>query len=61
MDLSTLVNLFVNNGIAIAVIVYFCFRDYKFMSGLQSTLTTLVDAVNALKEISKSNIKKKEE
>lgn len=53
MDLTTLVNLFVNNGIAIAVIVYFCFRDYKFMSSLQSTLTTLVDTVNTLKEVTK--------
>lgn len=57
MDLSTLVNLFVNNGIAIAVIVYFCFRDYKFMSSLQSTLTTLVDAVRALKEITNKSHK----
>lgn len=58
MDLTTLVNLFVNNGIAIAVIVYFCFRDWKFMASLQSTLTTLVDAVQTLKEVAK--IKKEE-
>ncbi|MCQ2053069.1 MAG: hypothetical protein MJZ03_03955 [archaeon] len=46
-----------NNGIAIAVIVYFCFRDWKFMSSLQSTLTTLVDAVRALKEITSKSHK----
>lgn len=57
MELTTLVNLFVNNGIAIAVIVYFCFRDWKFMSSLQSTLTTLVDAVNALRDITKKKEK----
>lgn len=57
MELTTLVNLFVNNGIAIAVIVYFCFRDWKFMSSLQSTLTTLVDAVRALKEITSKSHK----
>ena len=49
MDLTTIVNLFVNNGVAIAVIIYFCFRDYKFFGTLESTLTTLVDTVNTLK------------
>lgn len=60
MDLTTIVNLFVNNGVAIAIIIYFCFRDYKFMSSLQSTLTSLVDTVKALKEIvkEKENLKK---
>lgn len=51
MDLTTIVNLFVNNGVAIAIIIYFCFRDYKFMNSLQSTLTSLVDTVKALKEV----------
>ena len=43
------VNLFVNNGVAVAVIVYFMYRDYRFQETLQKTLQTLVDTVNALK------------
>lgn len=35
------VNLFLNNGTAIAVIVYFMWRDTKFMNRLDSTLTTI--------------------
>ena len=35
------VNLFLNNGTAIAVIIYFMWRDTKFMSRLDSTLTTI--------------------
>ena len=41
MELQEVVNLFVNNGVAIAVIVYFAFRDWKFMSQLTETLTTI--------------------
>lgn len=45
-----IVNLFVNNGVAVAVICYFMFRDFKFQETLQKTLQTLVDTVDALKE-----------
>ena len=41
MELQEIVNLFVNNGVAIAVIGYFAFRDWKFMSQLTETLTTI--------------------
>ena len=45
-----IVNLFVNNGVAVAVIFYFMYRDYRFQETLQKTLQTLVDTVDALKE-----------
>lgn len=41
MEVSDIVNLFVNNGTAIAVIIYFCVRDWKFQNTLVETLTTL--------------------
>lgn len=41
MELQEIVNLFVNNGVAIAIIIYFAFRDWKFMSQLTETLTTI--------------------
>lgn len=48
--MDQIVQMLVNNGTAVAVIAYFMYRDYKFMDTLQSTLTTLVDTVNVLKD-----------
>ena len=50
MSMDQIVQMLVNNGTAVAVIAYFMYRDYKFMGTLQSTLTTLVDTVNVLKD-----------
>lgn len=50
MPMDQIVQMLVNNGTAVAVIAYFMYRDYKFMGTLQSTLTTLVDTVNVLKD-----------
>lgn len=38
MGVEEIVNLFVNNGVAVAVIGYFALRDWKFMGQLTSTL-----------------------
>lgn len=48
--MEDLVSLFVNNGTAVAVIVYFMYRDLKFQNSLNTTLQTLIDTVGALKE-----------
>lgn len=48
--MDTIVDLIVSNGIGVACIVYFMFRDYKFMSTLQQTLTTLEDTTNLIKD-----------
>ena len=48
--MEEIINLIVNNGVAVAVIVYFMYRDFRFQATLQQTLTTLVDTVDALKE-----------
>lgn len=50
MELNDLVNIFVNNGVAIAVIVYFMFRDVKFMQKLTESVQELKDSV---KEVTK--------
>lgn len=47
MTLTDIVNLFVNNGVAIAVIVYFMFRDYKF----NQQIVELMTAIKSLLEI----------
>ena len=50
MEMQELITMIVNNGTAVAVIAYFMYRDFKFMSTLRETLTTLVDTVDVLKE-----------
>lgn len=45
-----IINLIVNNGVAVAVIIYFMYRDFKFFDTLQTTLQTLVDTVNTLED-----------
>lgn len=48
MEINELVNIFVNNGVAIAVIVYFMFRDMKFMQTLTTSIQELKDCVKDL-------------
>lgn len=46
MEINDLVTMFVNNGVAVAVIIYFMFRDYKFITQLTKILQELTDSVN---------------
>lgn len=41
MTFEEIVSLIVNNGMGIACMVYFIFRDYKFMNTLMETLITI--------------------
>ena len=50
MEMQDFIKMIVNNGTAVAIIAYFMYRDFKFMSTLRSTLTTLVDTVDVLKD-----------
>lgn len=59
MEINELVNLALNSGVAIVVIIFFMYRDIKFMSQLQTTLTALVDTVNALKDVVEDERSKK--
>lgn len=49
MTITDIVNLFVNNGVAIAVIIYFMFRDYKF----NQQIVELMTAIKSLLEFNK--------
>lgn len=53
--MENLVNLIVNNGVAIVVVGYFLFTNYKFIEKLISTLTeitvTLKDIQDDLKGV----------
>lgn len=50
MEMQDFMTMIVNNGTAVAIIAYFMYRDFKFMSTLRDTLTTLVDTVDVLKD-----------
>lgn len=51
MEVQELTNLLLNSSVSIVVICYFMYRDYKFMDSLQTTLTTLVNTVDVLKNL----------
>ena len=60
MEMNEIVSIFVNNGVAVAVIIYFMIRDYKFISGLSTTLQELIDTVKDLSNTVNKSIKKAE-
>lgn len=49
--MDEIVNLILNSSVTIVIIAYFIYRDNKFLTQLQQTLTTLVDTTNTLKEM----------
>lgn len=55
--MDEIVNLILNSSVSIIVIAFFMYRDLKFNQQLVTTLTALIDTVNALKEIMKGETK----
>lgn len=53
MEMNDIVSLFVNNGVAVAVIIYFMIRDYKFISQLTMLIQQLTDTVKDVEETMK--------
>lgn len=49
--MNDLVNLFMNAGVTVVVLAYFIYRDYKFSEKLNSSLTTLNDTTNLIKDL----------
>lgn len=51
--METIINLIVNNGVAVVVVAYFLYTNYKFSENLTKTLTeitiTLRDIQNDIK------------
>lgn len=39
--MDNIVNLIVNNGVAVGVVIYFLYRDFKWNTELLKTLTTI--------------------
>lgn len=56
--MNDIIDIIVNNGVAVAVIIYFMIRDFKFQDTLTTTLQTLVDTVQALEDTIHKETKK---
>ena len=50
MEIQELTNILLNSGVTVAVLVYFIWRDYKFMDTLKTTLVSLINTVDSLKD-----------
>jgi hypothetical protein len=46
--MNDIVNLIVNNGVAVAVVAYFLLRDYRFNDNMIKTMTTIQNTLVAL-------------
>lgn len=55
MGIEEFIKMLVDNGTTVCILAYFCVRDWKFMNTLQTTLTSLNDAVRELKEINRKD------
>lgn len=55
MDIEKIVSIIMNNGVAVALLAYFVYRDNKFMNSLDVTLKTLQTSVDNLKEVLKES------
>lgn len=48
--MNDIIDLVISNGIGVACIVYFMFRDYKFMDTMQKTLSSLNESVSLIEK-----------
>ena len=49
--MEDIINLVVSNGIGVACIIYFMFRDYKFMGQLQDTMTAVRESLDIIEKL----------
>jgi hypothetical protein len=49
--LDQIVNLIINNGVGVACIAYFMFRDYKFMQKLSDAFASLKATLESLEKV----------
>lgn len=49
--LDQIVNLILNNGVGVACVAYFMFRDYKFMQKLSDAFASLKATLESLEKV----------
>lgn len=61
--MEQIANYIINNGVAVGVLIYFIFRDYKFMTALTETLALLKSGQDTTNKCLKAlaDMKKEEE
>lgn len=58
--MDEIVNLMVNNGTAIALLVYFIYKDNKFTENITKALTSIEESLEIIKESVNKNKKNTE-
>lgn len=57
--MNDIVNLIVNNGVAVTVVAYFLVRDYRFNDNMIKTMTTIQNTLVALTDQIERNLEVK--
>ena len=50
MELQEIADVIINNGIGVCCIVYFMFRDYKFMNKITELMQSIQDTLDFIKK-----------
>lgn len=61
--LDEIINLIVNNGTAVALLIYFIYKDNKFTENITKALTSIEESLEIIKESvnkNKRNTEKKD-
>lgn len=61
MELESIMSAIINNGVAVGLLVYFVYRDNKFISSLDVTLKTLQTSVDSVRGLLEKTYRKKRE
>ena len=51
MSFEQIISVITNNGVSIGLLLYFVYRDNKFMNTLNTTLTTLRNTTESIKKM----------
>lgn len=51
MTIEQIISVITNNGVSIGLLLYFVYRDNKFMNTLNTTLTTLRNTTDSIKKM----------
>ena len=58
---NAIVNIIINNGIAVGVVIYFLYRDNKYNENTIVLLNSIKEIVERLDEMTRKEVKKNED
>ena len=59
-EIDKIANLMINNGTAIALLIYFIYKDNKFTENITKALTSIEESLQIIKESVSKNTEKKD-